>query len=671
MREAGRKFSRQSPSPIQLLLILASSIFAIELIIHFFLLYLPLLAEWVQTLLDSILLVALTFPALYYFVFRRLMVEVTERKQAEEEIRNTNIRLRTLSVATEQSPVTTMITDLAGNIIFVNPKFTEITGYSAEEVIGQNPRILKTDYKSNSEYMELWDTILSGQIWRGIFNNKKKNGELYWESATISPVKDEQGRITHFLANKEDITERRQAEQALRENQRFLAQLIENNGAIIFAKDREGRYLIVNKKWEEDLGIKREFAIGKKDEDLFPGTTSAVHRESDIRVMETKSIVETEEINQDMWGKRFYITVKFPLLDDNNIVQGLCGISTDITERKLSEKALRANALELERSNSQLEVSIKHANELAVRATQAEEIIRESEMRYRAVFDTANDAIISADGDGNIVDWNSGAERIFGYSKAEVCGQPLKQLLPARHQAGHVSGLERVKAGGEKHVIGRTVELEGLRKDGSELPLELSLAEWRAGDHLFFSAVVRDITERKRLKEELQQQASTDELTGIFNRRYFQHLVLGELKRANRLKRSLAVVLIDIDHFKHVNDTFGHAAGDQALLAFTRICRYNIREIDLFARFGGDEFALLLPEANFEQAYAVVDRIRKAVTTQPIDLDGKLVSITISSGITNLSETEETFDKLLSQADQALYRAKEAGRNKVVGYGQE
>ena len=106
-------------------------------------------------------------------------------------------------------------------------------------------------------------------------------------------------------------------------------------------------------------------------------------------------------------------------------------------------------------------------------------------------------------------------------------------------------------------------------------------------------------------------------------------------------------------------------------MAFTRICRYNIREIDLFARFGGDEFALLLPEANFEQAYAVVDRIRKAVTTQPIDLDGKLVSITISSGITNLSETEETFDKLLSQADQALYRAKEAGRNKVVGYGQE
>lgn len=148
-----------------------------------------------------------------------ILHEITERKQLEEEREKVNIRLRTLSAAIEQSPVTTVITDLSGKIVFVNPKFTETTGYTAEEAIGNNPRILKTEFKPSSEYKELWDTILSGQSWHGIFQNKKKNGELYWESATISPVRDENGAVTHFLAVKEDITERKIAEIELRRAQ--------------------------------------------------------------------------------------------------------------------------------------------------------------------------------------------------------------------------------------------------------------------------------------------------------------------------------------------------------------------------------------------------------------------------------------------------------------------
>ena len=963
MNRTGRKPSHSSVSPARLLVICAFSIITIELLLHFTILNSLPYAEWIRSILDSILLTALIFPVLYFFVFRRLMSEIAERKQAEAELRKAGIRLQTLSAAIEQSPVTTVITDLTGNIVFVNPKFTMTTGYLAEEAIGQNPRILKTGFTTGTEYKELWETILSGQNWHGVFKNKKKDGEHYWESATISPVKDDRGAITHFLAVKEDITVRKQTEEALHESQRFLLQLIENNGAIIFAKDREGRYLLVNKKWEDDIGIKREAAIGKKDSELFSGAISHIHRDSDIQVIETKSIIEVEEVVQDVGGNRFYITIKFPLLDDDNAVLGLCGISTDITgrkqaevallesemrfksafqyspigmalispqgnwlkvnskmseivgyseaelldktfqeitysadlpadlelvrqilagdiesfrmekryihkgghlvwvllavslvkdgsgaplyfisqiediserkqaerlsealyeiskavyltanvnelfesihqllkgvipgdnffialladnggtlsfpyfsdemdsedwpdieleilksltlevlktrkplllneaqlgdryltgrnifglggkpkcwlgvpliikedaigvmavldyhdggafaqrdkdllelaanqiaigiERKQSEDALRANALELENFNSLLEVSIKQANDLAVRAMEAEELIRESETRYRAVFDTASDAIISADSAGNIVDWNSGAGRLFGYSKNEICGQSITILLPARHLAGHLSGMECVQIGGEKHVIGRTVELEGLRKDGSEIPLELSLSEWQVADRNYYTAVIRDITERRRLKEELQQQAATDELTGVFNRRYFQQLALGELKRANRLKHALAVVLIDIDYFKHINDTHGHAAGDQILLTFTKICRNNIREIDMFARFGGDEFALLLPETGYEQAYVVVERIRLAVAAQSIEIDGRPVSITISSGIANLSGNEETFEVLLSHADQALYRAKETGRNKVAGYNRE
>ncbi len=172
--------------------------------------------------------------------------------------------------------------------------------------------------------------------------------------------------------------------------------------------------------------------------------------------------------------------------------------------------------------------------------------------------------------------------------------------------------------------------------------------------------------EVQQSKDQLLQRATTDQLTGISNRDHFMELASQELKRAMRLDRSFALALIDLDHFKQINDTHGHAAGDQALQVFTQICQKNIREIDLFARFGGDEFVVLLPETNSEQAYQIVERVRLALLAQPIDLDGKPVSLTLSSGIATLNSERASVDALLSRADQALYRAKEAGRNQVI-----
>jgi len=151
-------------------------------------------------------------PSQMIFIVR----DVSDRKRAEEEKQKAEEWLRTLSVAIEQSPVTTVITDLAGDIVFVNPKFTEATGYSAEEAIGKNPRILNSGIKPKTEYEELWNTIISGQNWHGVFHNKKKNGEFFWESAVISPVKTDKGVITHFLAVKEDITQRIKAEEEIK-----------------------------------------------------------------------------------------------------------------------------------------------------------------------------------------------------------------------------------------------------------------------------------------------------------------------------------------------------------------------------------------------------------------------------------------------------------------------
>jgi len=136
---------------------------------------------------------------------------------------------------------------------------------------------------------------------------------------------------------------------------------------------------------------------------------------------------------------------------------------------------------------------------------QAEEALKESGARYRAVAQSANDAVISSNSKGNIVGWNRGAESIFGYSEAEVTGQPLTILMPSHFHDEHLAGMARVQSGGEKHIIGKTVEVQGLRKDGREFPLEISLAEWQVNDSKFYTAIIRDITERKQAEEALRR----------------------------------------------------------------------------------------------------------------------------------------------------------------------
>ncbi len=178
--------------------------------------------------------------------------------------------------------------------------------------------------------------------------------------------------------------------------------------------------------------------------------------------------------------------------------------------------------------------------------------------------------------------------------------------------------------------------------------------------------VWRDITGRKQLEEELQRQATTDSLTNISNRRHFLSVAENELQRATRYRHPLSIVLIDIDKLKEINDTFGHDAGDQALIFFTQTTLGCLRGTDLLGRQGGDEFALLLPETDTEQALAVVERIRQKISApQPEFLMGQ-ASITASFGIVTTTSNQETLESLLTKADQALYRAKDQGRDAIA-----
>jgi diguanylate cyclase (GGDEF)-like protein/PAS domain S-box-containing protein len=179
-------------------------------------------------------------------------------------------------------------------------------------------------------------------------------------------------------------------------------------------------------------------------------------------------------------------------------------------------------------------------------------------------------------------------------------------------------------------------------------------------------AVIFDITERKRLEEDLRSQAATDPLTGVANRRSFESTARREVERARRYAKPFAVLALDIDHFKRVNDTYGHDIGDIVLKSMAEVCLTKLRATDILARLGGEEFAMLLPETDIEAAATLAERMRVAIETSPIATAKGALPITVSLGVAQHAPNEPTIDAAMKRADEALYEAKRTGRNRVV-----
>jgi len=321
----------------------------------------------------------------------------------------------------------------------------------------------------------------------------------------------------------------------------------------------------------------------------------------------------------------------------------------------------------------------------------AEMATLESTALYRAVIQSAQDAIVTADSKGHIVNWNQGAEKIFGYTEGEITGQPLTILMPPSYQPRHLAGMKRVQSRRETHIIGKTIQVEGLRKDRSEFPLELSLAQWETDKGSFFTAIIRDITERRHVEVDLgqaklaleaaneelqialareQHLARTDVLTSVNNRRYWFELAEHEFEAATRYSHPLSVILFDIDRFKLVNDTFGHAAGDQMLERVAQIARAALRSADVIGRYGGEEFVILLPMTTVRQAFPVAERIREGVAAIRVNSAQGQAAVTLSIGIAEMLPApcppgETSIERVIRRADGAMYAAKQAGRNRT------
>lgn len=296
------------------------------------------------------------------------IMDITDRKRAEEE-------LRILFRAIEQSQVSVVITDKEGNIEYINPHFTKTTGYSFHEVSGENPRILKSEKFTPKEYEEMWKQLSSGKQWSGVFHNKKKSGELFWESASISPITNDKGEITHYVAVKEDITEKIIAQEELEKykhhleelvNERtdqlnkqniFLTTLIDTIPVPVFVKDNKERYTNINPAYEKLLNIKKEDIIGKTADYLFTGNSLKMVKKHDTILLDKQENIYYESISELKDGRRIPVLVyKASFGLPGAKPDGITGIFIDISERKKMEEQI-TKAYEREKELNELKTS--------------------------------------------------------------------------------------------------------------------------------------------------------------------------------------------------------------------------------------------------------------------------------------------------------------------------
>ncbi|MES0371666.1 MAG: diguanylate cyclase [Mariprofundaceae bacterium] len=393
------------------------------------------------------------------------------------------------------------------------------------------------------------------------------------------------------------------------------------------------RLVCTNRIYRSMYGIEREPDAGCSIHDFLPRYIQKHYRQQFQDCSELKETVDYE-LPLEFSGKSYWFRVRMvPVFaDDSDVITRIFATNVDITQQKVLEE------------------------ELAILST-----------RLEAIVDSTYDAIVSIDDKHDIKTFNQAAEELFGFDREEVVGKNMEMLLPQGSRAPHAGHIDSFrKSPVNARPMETRVEVTGLRSDGTSFPAEVAIAKISVHGEMEFTAVVRDISVQVRLLEELKQRATTDPLTGISNRRHLVEVAEMEIERCERYEHPLSLLLLDIDDFKSVNDTYGHSVGDSVLRELGAVLKKHSRKLDVPARWGGEEFCLLIPETKTEGALELCNRLLediRGVHHNIPELKDRVV--TASIGLAAYHKGDADVDKFVTRADEAMYEAKNSGKNKV------
>ena len=455
--------------------------------------------------------------------------------------------------------------------------------------------------------------------------------ERFFESF-MTPLPGPTGKTLGAVLRIHDITERKQAQQALLDSEDRLRAIFDSmQDGIIVAETRTRRFQMVNAAICRMLGYNHNELLKLGVEDIHPEKSLAYVASQFEQLSSGEISVALNLPMKRKNGSIFYADVNTGPMMFNGVAC-LVGVFRDITERR-----------------------------------QAQQALSESEALLRRVFDTVQEGIILADaGTRRFRMVNDSMCRMLGYSHNELLKLGVEDIHPEEDLANVVHQIERQIRG----EISVAPNLPVKRKDGTIFYADINSAPMEVKGITFLLAVFRDITGLKRA-EEAEERASRDSLTELYNPRTFYLLLKDEIARAQRFKHPVSLLMLDIDYFRRVNDTYGYQAGDDILRGISGLLVKHARTVDRVCRYGGEKITVILPGIDEIGAMKTAERLREAVERQPFGIGGKTININVSIGVATYPQQAESLEALVKAADVALYAAKGGGRNRVCRYETE